>query len=100
MTKLVLRREARKDLAEIDRYSIEQFGAEVARDYVDAIRAAFHRLREHPLSGPVYEGVRLPPRYVSCGKHRIFYDYVADQDLLLVLRILHQAMAPERHIRR
>ncbi len=100
MTKLVLRLDARHDLKGIDSYSIGKFGEEVARDYVEQVRRRINQLKDFPLSGPEFPGVRTPIRYLSCGSHRIFYDYFSDRDLVVVVRVLHQAMSPERHLRR
>jgi len=96
VTILVIQPRADSDLAEIDRYSFENFGAEVAEAYMDGLESAFDRLLAYPESGPVFPGIRPQIRYLSSGKHRIFYDY--DGQTISVVRILHQAQVPEDHL--
>ena len=60
------------------------------------IEAALDRLIVYPESGPVFPGLMPMTRYVSCGRHRIFYDY--DGAVIYVIRILHQAMVPEDYL--
>lgn len=96
MTKLIIRPAAEIDLFEIDNYSVREFGPRVAAAYLAEIEVALDRLIEYPEAGPVFPGISPMIRYISCGKHRIFYDY--DGKTVHVARILHQAMLPGDHL--
>lgn len=80
---------ARVDLVEIRKYSIAEFGADVADAYFRGFNKAFSLLRERPFAGAgqpeLAEGLR---RYVH-RRHRIFYR--VDDDLVLIVRIIHHA---------
>ena len=96
MTVLIVLPKAEADLFEIETFSAHEFGPRVAGEYMDALESAFDRLSDHPESGPEYEGIRPRIRYLSVGKHRVFYDY--DGNVITVVRVLHQAMAPETYL--
>lgn len=96
MTSLLIQPLAELDLIEIEGFSRDNFGDDVAQSYMDAIERALDRLLLHPQSGTHFEGIRPPIRYLGIGKHRIFYDF--DGKAISVVRVLHQAMVPEDHL--
>ena len=95
---IVLQREARKDLEQIDIYSRDAFGAAVAESYMAEFDATFSRLAEYPEIGSPFSSRRKPIRSLSVGSHRIFYYF--DGHRVIVVRILHHAMRPRKHLRR
>ena len=96
MTSLIVRPGAEVDLLEIESYSFREFGFQVAASYMAELEASLARLLVYPESGPIFPGIFPAIRYLSCGRHRIFYDY--DGATVQVARILHQAMVPEDHL--
>ena len=75
MTQLTILPDARDDLRAIEHFSIQEFGASVADDYMNRIERALDRLMDYPESGPVYPGIRPQVRYLSVGSHHLFYDF-------------------------
>jgi plasmid stabilization system protein ParE len=95
MAYLALSRRAVLDLAEIERYSIEQWGKKVAADYLDEIEAALKRLKEHP--GLLRERPELSEtlKFYRAGRHLLVCALEADSIYLLAVK--HGAMdLPER----
>ena len=87
---------ANTDLDAIYDYGIEQFGEDVANDYLRRFDRAYALLAEHPRIGPVHEGVRPAIRSFPCGRHRLYYD--VENDHVIVRRVLHQTMDMRRHL--
>ena len=94
MVKLVLTPAARSDIVEIDEWGYQQFGEEVADDYLRKLHSAFDQLADHSLSGKATPEYGKRYRCLVHRKHRIFY--VVDNDVVLVVRILHHAMDAKR----
>ncbi|MBA3879133.1 MAG: plasmid stabilization protein ParE [Sphingobium sp.] len=94
--RLRLSRRAENDLADIRDYSVEQFGAERAIAYLDAIEAAFRLILDYPEIGGVHLKVVPPVRSYAVQRHRIFYSVEAG--VVLIVRVLHKAMDPARHL--
>ena len=85
-----LSQRARKDLAEIWRYSDRQWGPERADRYIAAIHSACAKLAAKPSLGR-----RLPeaPKSIHqyrCGSHVIVHRMRGEQ--VYVVRILHESM--------
>lgn len=90
MAELIVRPGASADIADIFACSVDQFGADVARDYLAGLQAAIARLADFPEYGTVFPGTRPPIRYLAYRRHHVFYDY--DGATVWVARILHNAM--------
>ena len=86
---IVLRREAERDLIQIDRFSIEQFGEAVAAEYMRDLDRAFTQLEEHPAIGAPVPNRRREIRSFPCRSHRIYYQF--DGRRVIVVRVLQQA---------
>jgi toxin ParE1/3/4 len=84
-------RAAERDLVSIRNFSIERFGAVVARDYFFSFEDAFALLCRHPYAGQSLESVRPGIRKLTHRQHRILYEVLGDR--VLILRILHHAMS-------
>lgn len=94
MTPVELSEAAAADLEAIFRYGAEQFGEEIAGDYVRGFQAAFDAISEYPRIGSVHDLVRPPIYSLPHGSHRIFYDLFSGR--VVVQRVLHKAMDVER----
>jgi len=90
MADIAFRKEASADLAGIQAQSVDQFGTDAARDYLNGLQAAIMRLADYPLMGTVYPGLRPPVRFVAFRRHHVLYDF--DGTTVLIVRILHHAM--------
>jgi toxin ParE1/3/4 len=87
---VAFRRGASADLDSIREFSIEQFGGDVARDYLDGLQEAVMRLARIPELGPIEPGIVPPIRALGYRSHRVYYEF--DGQRVLVIRILHHAM--------
>jgi len=91
-----LTRDAQKDLTTIRRYTVETWGQEQSRTYLQGIRDTIELLAEFPGQGvdrqDVGEGVFSFP----CGSHMLYYRLEMKQ--LVVFAVLHQRMVPEEHL--
>ena len=89
---------ARTDLVEIGVFSAEQFGDTVADDYARGFKAAFDLLRRHPLSGEAKPEMGKGIRCLVHKRHRILYRM--DNDIVLILRIVHHSMDTRRALKK
>lgn len=87
MADVILTPQARDDLDEIDRFSIENFGEAVATEYMQGFFAAFARLAEYPESAPLLPRITPPTRSLTYRSHRIIHDYQGGT--VVIIRILH-----------
>jgi toxin ParE1/3/4 len=77
------------DLAEIDEYSLSQFGEEVAEVYMGGFDKAFALLRDHPKAGAAVPEYGKSYHCLLNRRHRIFYSVKGD--VVTIIRILHHA---------
>ncbi len=98
MAEVAFRKAAEADLALIVRYSISEFGRDVAVTYLEAFDELWAMLATHPRIGAVFgrRGKQIIRAY-SCGSHRVFYTVRGNR--VWVVRILHQSMHHERVMR-
>lgn len=82
------RPEARRDLAEIWTYTAEQWDAEQAERYTKHLRERLTAVARNPHLGSDCGEIYPELRRIKCGSHLIYY--LADEDMLDVVRILHQ----------
>ena len=91
-----IRPEARADLDGIFDYTAERWSFEQAIDYSARFNEAFERLADGTAlirSRPdAPEGIRV----VAVGSHHVFLR--KDDDMITVLRVLHQSVDPRRHL--
>jgi toxin ParE1/3/4 len=91
--KLAWSKLARRELEALRRYSIENWGADVARRYLEDIRDAARLVaaqpeRARPLRGPF--------RILRVRSHYLIVHVEADR--LTIARVLHSRMDIERHL--
>lgn len=91
-----LTRDAQQDLRAIRRYTVETWGQEQSRTYLEGIRDTSALLAEFPGQGlarlDVGEGVFSFPY----GSHMLYYRLEKQQ--LVVFAVLHQRMVPAEHL--
>ena len=88
-------RRAEADLLTIGRYTLETWGEAQTDRYLDELQACCQWLADNPALGRAAGEIRPGLRRHEHGKHVIFYREHAKG--ILISRILHQRMLPERH---
>lgn len=90
-----LSRRAEADLMDIGRYTLEARGEAQFVRYMDELESCCRMLAENPGLGRPCDHIRPGLRRIREGKHVIFYRQHAEG--ILIVRILHGRMLPERH---
>ena len=88
-------RGAEADLLSIGAYTLRTWGEDQTIRYLDDLEACCQMLADNPTLGRVCDEVRPGLRRMERGRHVVFYR--EDAGGILVSRILHQRMLPERH---
>lgn len=91
-----LTRDAQKDLTTIRRYTVETWGQEQSRTYLQGIRDTIELLAEFPGQGVVRQDVGEGVFSFPCGSHMLYYRLEMKQ--VVVFAVLHQRMVPEEHL--
>ena len=95
MAKFCLSRRAESDLQDIGEYTLREWGDLQAARYLGELEACCQMLADNPALGRACDRVRPGLRRHEHGKHVVFYRL--ERNGVLVSRILHQRMLPERH---
>jgi toxin ParE1/3/4 len=96
MLELLLRPNAKRDLAGIWRYTCKKWSRAQADRYLSSLTAEIERLRRAPSLGRPVSNVQAPFLSRSCGSHVIFF--LIEGDRLDVVRILHAQMDFVAHL--
>lgn len=96
MADFVLTRKADEDLTQIYLYSFETFGEVKAEAYVADLIGRLAALSEAPSLGRRIDHLRTGYFRLEHASHTIFYKERLGG--ILVVRILHAAMDPDRHL--
>ncbi len=97
MTGYLLSPATQNDVNGIWEYSVETWGIEQATSYIGNIRDTLDGLADGTrISRPV--SVRDGYRKILAGSHVVYFR-VTDTGLIIVVRILHQRMDVERHLK-
>ena len=88
-------RHAEADLLGIGAYTLRTWGEDQTVRYLDDLEACCQMLADNPSLGRACDDVRPGLRRMERGRHVVFYR--EDAGGILVSRILHQRMLPERH---
>ena len=91
-----LTRAAQRDLLDIGRSTQRSWGRQQRVLYLAVIDKTFRLLAEHPGIGIDCSEIRPRYRKHPCQKHVIYYTVMDDS--ILIVRILHCAMDPVRHL--
>ena len=87
---------AEADLLAIAAYTLRTWGEEQAVRYIDGLEACCQMLADNPALGRACDHIRSGLRRMEHGRHVVFYRQTAGG--ILVSRILHQRMLPERQV--
>ena len=97
MRRLEFTPKARRDIEEIWAYSLERFGFEKAEAYLRELQRAAETIAEDPRRGLACDNIRSGYRKFSVGSHVLFFR--ASDIRIIIVRILHQRMDFEQHLR-
>jgi toxin ParE1/3/4 len=97
MREVILRPEAERDIEDIADYTIEQRGAPQSRKYIADLRLAIEELSMSALRYPLYEQVHPGLRRKRSAMRHIYY--LALEDRVEILRIIHVQRDPGLHLR-
>ena len=88
---------AQADLEQIWDYTHDRWGIDQAEEYLRELQHAIDRAAANPRIGQACDEIRPGYRKLAAGSHTLFYRVTAD-DLIDVVRILHQRMDVDRHL--
>jgi toxin ParE1/3/4 len=88
-------RRAKADIRHIWGYTVDNWGQGQAEIYLGLIDAALDSIVSDPKLGRPLSGMRRSYRKYLVGSHAVFYRLSGRT--ILIVRILHQRMDPERH---
>jgi toxin ParE1/3/4 len=97
LLRIVISPRAEDDLVEIAAYTLTTWGEKRMSRYVDDLQARFVSLARFPQTGRSRDEIARGYRSIVQGSHTVFYKTTARE--LVVVRILHVRMSPERHLR-
>ena len=86
---------AESDLLAIGAYTLDKWGNEQAVRYLDGLEACCQMLADNPALGRACDDIFPGLRRIEYGSHVVFYR--KSPGGILVSRILHRRMLPERH---
>ena len=75
----------------------DRWGIDQAEEYLRELQHAIDRAAANPRIGHACNEIRPGYRKLAAGSHTLFYRVTAD-DLIDVVRILHQRMDVDRHL--
>jgi toxin ParE1/3/4 len=87
---------AESDLLSIARYTLGEWGAAQTARYLTRLEQHCERLAENPMLGRSCAGIRPGLRRSEYGRHVIFYR--AEENGILISRVLHARMLPDEHV--
>ncbi len=96
MAKFRFSRRAEADLLSIADYTLREWGKAQTARYIDELEICSQMLADNPALGRVCDDIRPGLRRHEHGKHVLFYR--EERGGILVSRILHQRMLPEKHV--
>jgi len=88
-------RRAEADLLSIGDYTLRKWGETQTIRYLEDLEVCCQTLAENPALGRLCEDIRPNLRRHEHGRHVLFYRQ--ERGGILVSRVLHQRMLPDRH---
>lgn len=88
--------EAETDLEDIWLYSFEKWSEDQADRYYDELIDGINKLIDNPMLGKSREYVRRDYRSLQINRHVIYYRLQGE--VIDIVRVLHERMAPDRHL--
>ena len=98
MAKYRFSAEADSDLEAITAYTAERYGLEQAERYAMNLLSSADLAATFPTMGRLYVAHKREFRRYSAGRHVLFY--IEEPEGILIVRILHQAMDADRHLKK
>ena len=95
MAKLRFSRRAEADLLSIAGYTLRKWGKVQAIGYLDELESCCRMLADNPSLGRRCDDIRPGLQRHEHARHVLFYRQEASG--ILICRILHERMLPERH---
>jgi toxin ParE1/3/4 len=89
-------RRAQADLLEIGHYTLHRWGEDQTVRYLNDLETCCQRLADNPELGRPCEEIRPGLRRIEHGRHVVFYR--REVTGILVSRILHDRMLPEKQV--
>jgi len=89
-------RRAEADLLSIGAYTLRTWSEDQTVRYLNDLEACCRMLADNPALGRTCHAVRPGLRRMERGEHVVFYR--EDAGGILISRILHQRMLPEKHV--
>lgn len=80
-------RQADKDIEEIFRYTLKEYGKKQAVKYLSALKSLFIKLCKTPEIGRLRDELREGLRSITNDQHIIFYSI--NENKILIVRVLH-----------
>ena len=96
MLRIVISPRSERDIVDIAAYTLEMWGEKQMSRYVEALHARFAGLARFPDTGRRRDELGRDYRSVVQGSHIVFYRTTARN--LVIVRVLHMRMSPERHL--
>ena len=96
MNRVVFSPAAKIDVEQIWDYTCDRWDAAQAERYIRSIQRGVERVASNPLIGRACDEVRVGYRRHAVGSHTLYYR-VAD-DLVVVVRVLHERMDVDLHL--
>jgi toxin ParE1/3/4 len=93
-----LSRKAEEDLEEIWLYTLEIWSKEQADRYLSLIFDEIEFLTANPKTGQDFDHIRKNYRYSKVKSHLIFFKHKKSENVVEVIRILHERMDLENRI--
>lgn len=93
-----LSKKAEEDLEGIWLYTLETWSIEQADRYLSLIFDEIEFLSKNPKTGLDLDHIRKNYRYSKVKSHLIFYKHKTSDDVIEVIRILHERMDLENRI--
>jgi toxin ParE1/3/4 len=97
MLRIVVSPRARDDMVRIATYTLSMWGEAQMSRYIDGLHARFAELARFPVLGRPRDEMAPGYRSIVQGAHVVFYRTTARE--LVIVRILHGRMDPDRHLR-
>ena len=95
----IITREAHRDLEDIWLYTYENWSIERADIYLNLILDEIEYLAKNPKSGKDYSDVRKGYFRSRIKSHFIFYRINSEKEEIEIIRVLHQSMDIESHLK-
>jgi toxin ParE1/3/4 len=96
--KFEISEKAFEDIENIWLYTVQTWSAEQADRYYNLIFDEIGYIAKNPLSGRDFSGIRENYRCSKVKSHLIFYRYRKSEEIVEIIRILHQSMEVEERL--